>query len=287
MGAIDDATGELLPGAHSVEQECAAGYLHVLLAIVREKGLPWSAYMDHHGSLKRNDGAWTVEEELRGEQDRTQVGAALKALDIEVIYALSPQAKGRVERLWGTLQDRLTSELRLAGTTNMKAANAVLDRHRPQHNRRFGVEAANAKPAWCPVRRGLDLEWVCASGTTPPSATTTPCASAATSLMCLLAPASAPTPGRVSRSASSSTAPGASTAETPSLPNARRPTSDKSSAPPSDDGRERAGHSERQSSESGSPPVAWGLRSLRWAVLDRRATTPHTRPDITLGGRNH
>src|SRR3972149_7796847 len=78
MGAIDDATSELLPGAHFVEQECAAGYLLVLLAIAREKGLPWSAYMDRHGSLKRNDSFWTLEEELHGEQDPTQVGRALK-----------------------------------------------------------------------------------------------------------------------------------------------------------------------------------------------------------------
>jgi len=114
MGAIDDATSELLPGAHLVDQECAAGYLRVLKAIAEEKGLPYSAYMDRHGSLKRNDEHWTLEEELRGVQDPTQVGRALQALEIEVIYALSPQAKGRVERLWGTLQDRLVSELRLA-----------------------------------------------------------------------------------------------------------------------------------------------------------------------------
>ena len=61
--------GELLPGAHFVEQECAAGYLPVLKAIAEEKGLPLSAYMDQHGSLKRNDDHWTLEEELRGAQD--------------------------------------------------------------------------------------------------------------------------------------------------------------------------------------------------------------------------
>ena len=94
MGAIDDATGKLLPGAHFVERECAAGYLRVLYATASELGLPWSIYMDQHGSLKRNDDHWTLAEELAGHQDRTQVGMALEALDIEVIYALSPQAKG-------------------------------------------------------------------------------------------------------------------------------------------------------------------------------------------------
>lgn len=160
MGAIDDATGELLPGAHFVEQECAAGYLRVLEAIAREKGLPLSAYMDRHSSLKRNDDFWTLAEELRGTQDPTQVGRALDALDIEPIFALSAQAKGRVERLWGTLQDRLTSELRLAKARTSTQANAVLERHRPVHNRQFAIEPADATPAWRPVR-DLDLRRIC------------------------------------------------------------------------------------------------------------------------------
>ena len=160
MGAIDDATGELLPGAHFVEQECAAGYLRVLEAIARAKGLPLSAYMDRHSSLKRNDDYWTLEEELRGTQDPTQVGRALDALDIEPIYALSPQAKGRVERLWGTLQDRLTSELRLAKARTCAQANAVLEPHRLAHNRQFAIEPADATPAWRPVR-DLDLRRIC------------------------------------------------------------------------------------------------------------------------------
>jgi hypothetical protein len=160
MGAIDDATGELLPGAHFVEQECAAGYLRVLEAIVREKGIPHSAYMDQHSSLKRNDDHWTLEEELRGEQDPTQVGRALDALEIEPIYALSPQAKGRVERLWKTLQDRLTSELRLVKARACEQANAVLEGYRGDHNRRFTLEPSEATPAWRPVRT-IDVRRVC------------------------------------------------------------------------------------------------------------------------------
>jgi hypothetical protein len=161
MGAVDDATGELLAGAHFVEQECGAGYLRVLKAIAEDKGLPWSVYMDRHGSLKRNDDYWSLEEELRGEQDPTQVGRALKALEIEAIYALSAQAKGRVERLWGTLQDRLVSELRLAGASTAEQANIVLEQFRGPHNRRFAIAAAEATPAWRRVRRQTDLERVC------------------------------------------------------------------------------------------------------------------------------
>ena len=161
VGAIDDATSELLPGAHFVEQECAAGYLRVVQAISESKGVPWSMYMDRHGSLSRNDDHWSLEEELRGERDPTQVGRALHSLEIEVIFALSPQAKGRVERLWGTLQDRLVSELRLAKARTAAEANAVLEDYRTEHNQRFAVSAANSAPAWRPVRRGLDLARVC------------------------------------------------------------------------------------------------------------------------------
>jgi hypothetical protein len=161
VGAIEDASSELLPGAHFVEQECAAAYLRLLERIATECGLPASIYMDQHGALKRNDDHWTLAEERRGRQDPTQVGRALDALGITAIYALSPQAKGRVERLWGTLQDRLVSELRLAGATTATEANAVLARYRAEHNARFAVAPANTVPAWRPVRAALDLARVC------------------------------------------------------------------------------------------------------------------------------
>ncbi len=161
VAAIDDATGDLLSGAHFVEQECTAGYLRVLRDVVTTHGVPWSIYMDQHGALKRNDDHWTVAEERRGVQDPTQVGQALAALEIEAIYALSPQAKGRVERLWGTLQDRLVSELRLAGAATVAAADAVLARYRLEHNQRFAVPAQEQTPAWRPLRRGRDLDRLC------------------------------------------------------------------------------------------------------------------------------
>lgn len=162
MGAIDDATSELLPGAHFVEQESAAGYLHVLREIVITKGVPLCAYGDQHSALKRNDDHWTLAEELKGEQDPTHVGRALKTLEIERIDALSPQAKGRVERLWGTLQDRLVSELRLAGARTSREANAVLEKYRPKHNQRFAVAPKDTTPAWRPLRPSVDVARICA-----------------------------------------------------------------------------------------------------------------------------
>ena len=162
MGAVDDATSEVLPGAHFVEAECSAGYLKMLHDIVVEKGIPLSAYGDRHSSLKRNDDHWTLAEELRGEQDQTQVGRALKALEIERIDALSPQAKGRIERLWGTLQDRLVSEMRKAGVRTIEEANAFLEQYIPRHNRRFAVPPQDSTLAWRKVRPGLDLGRICA-----------------------------------------------------------------------------------------------------------------------------
>lgn len=162
MAAIDDATAEVLPGAHFVDNECAAGYLQLLKTTCREKGIPLSAYMDRHGSLHRNTGDWTLEEELTGERQPTQVGAALKALEIEPIFALSPQAKGRVERLWKTLQDRLVAELRFAGASTKDAANALLPALLVDHNRRFAVPPAEQTPVWRKLRAGTDLDHVCA-----------------------------------------------------------------------------------------------------------------------------
>jgi transposase len=166
MGAVDDATGKLLAGAHFVEHECAAGYFRVLRGIVHQHGVPWKAYMDSHSSLRRNDDSWTLEEELAGRQEPTQVGRALEALSVEVIFADSPQAKGRIERAWGTLQDRLTSELRLAGASTAEDANVVLEGYRSEYNKRFGVAPASCRPAWRKLPRGVDLDRICSFYTT-------------------------------------------------------------------------------------------------------------------------
>ena len=88
--------------------------LRLLRVLIGTCRIPVALYMDRHGIFRRNDTAWTVAEELPGRQEPTQVGRALEALGIEPISALSPQAKGRIERAWATLQDRLVAELRLA-----------------------------------------------------------------------------------------------------------------------------------------------------------------------------
>jgi len=93
MAAIDDATSGLCD-AFFLPYECSFGYLKLLQHMVTTYGIPLAIYQDRHGSLHRNDDHWTLEEQLNGEQDPTQVGAALKALGITPIFALTPQAKG-------------------------------------------------------------------------------------------------------------------------------------------------------------------------------------------------
>ena len=161
VGAMDDATGHLLPGAAFVPAEDTVSYLRLLRTVVGTCGIPVALYMDRHGIFQRHDAAWTLAEELQGHQEPTQVGRALAALGIEAIFALSPQAKGRIERLWGTLQDRLVAELRLAGITTLAAANAFLPGFTDRFNARFGRPAAETAPAWRSVPRGLDLDRLC------------------------------------------------------------------------------------------------------------------------------
>lgn len=161
IGALDDATGALLPGGAFVPAEDTGSYLRLLRTLVGTCGIPVALYMDRHGIFRRNDAAWTRAEELQGVQEPTQVGRALATLGIEAIFALSPQAKGRIERLWGTLQDRLVAELRLAGIGTLALANAFLPGFTARFNARFGRPPADPGAAWRPVPRGLDLDRIC------------------------------------------------------------------------------------------------------------------------------
>jgi len=162
LAAIDDATGAVLAATFRA-QEDAAGYLTLLRTLGMTVGLPAAVYTDAHGIFVRNDAHWTLAEELQGHQDPTQVGRALQALGIHHLVAESPQAKGRIERLWNTLQDRLVAELRLAGIATMAAGNAFLvATFLPAFNAQFAVPPAVAASAYRPVPRGCDLDRVCA-----------------------------------------------------------------------------------------------------------------------------
>jgi transposase len=161
VGAIDDATGRLT-GATFRAQEDVAGYLAVLRDTVRRYGVPLAWSRDRHTLFETPKGALTtLEEQLAATRAPTQLGRALAELGITSIAARSPQAKGRIERAWGTCQDRLVTELRLAGADELESANRVLARFLPRFNRRFAVPAADPTPAWRPLPAGLRIERVC------------------------------------------------------------------------------------------------------------------------------
>ncbi len=160
VGAIDDATGTV-PYALFREAEDAQGYFLLLQQTIQSKGIPLALYSDRHGIFQRSPKeSDTLEEHLSGERQPTQFGRALRELGIESILALSPQAKGRIERLWGTLQDRLVAELRLAGVDCLEQANQVLWEYLPRFNGRFGVPAAQPGSAYRSLATGLDLDGV-------------------------------------------------------------------------------------------------------------------------------
>jgi transposase len=165
VGAIDDATGKV-PWACFREQEDAQGYFTVMRETVSRLGIPVAVYADRHSIFYQGKEAHlrklSLEEQLGGHREPTQFGRLLNELGVQLIHALSPQAKGRVERLWGTFQDRLASELRLAGARNCEQANQVLRRFLTRHNRRFAVSAQEAQTAWVewPKERSLD-EFFC------------------------------------------------------------------------------------------------------------------------------
>lgn len=161
VGAIDDATGTV-PAAHFRHQEDAQGYFLVLRDTLATKGVPLAVYRDRHGIFQRSvRDPWTLEEELAGQPFPTQVERCLEELGIQSIAAHSPQAKGRIERLWGTLQDRLVIELRLAGAATPEAAEAVLQAYLPRFNQQFGVPATLPGSAYRPLPPDLNLDTVC------------------------------------------------------------------------------------------------------------------------------
>lgn len=145
VGFQDDATSRVLAAGFQLEPEDTVGYLRQSRRMVERYGIPVSIYRDRHGAFQRNDNNWTLEEELAGRQGPTQLGRVLEELGIEQIAALSPQAKGRIERMWRTFQDRLKSELRLVGAATLEEANQVLDRFVEDYNQRFAVAARDSQ----------------------------------------------------------------------------------------------------------------------------------------------
>src|SRR6266481_1933955 len=157
IGLQDDATGQILAAHFQLEAENTLGYLRALYAMITAHGVPLSLYHDRHSIFQRNDSHWTLAEQLAGKQAPTQLGRALDELGIEQIPAHSPQAKGRIERIWRTCQDRLVSELRLVRATTVQHANTVLAQFCSDYNQRFARAATDAAPDFRSLPRRFDL----------------------------------------------------------------------------------------------------------------------------------
>lgn len=160
-GFIDDATGTVT-GLYLCKNECLLGYLEVLRQTLTNFGIPQSLYPDRYSVFfvnPKKDLDLTIEEQLSGcNQKITQFGRIIEQLGIDMFPANSPQAKGRVERLWNTLQSRLPVELALAEITDLAAANAFLNTYLQKFNEQFSVQPKESFSAYVPVPHTVDLD---------------------------------------------------------------------------------------------------------------------------------
>jgi len=160
VGTLDDASGHIL-ALDARPEEDLHGFTTVLRAMLLQHGRCEILYGDRTSIAVRNDPHWSVEEELAGRQFPPQFGRMLEELGIRYIAAGSPEAKGRIERLWGTLQDRLAAELALHGITTLAGVRAYLPRFIPRYNRRFGCAPRATTVAWRPAPHDLDRILAC------------------------------------------------------------------------------------------------------------------------------
>ena len=150
--AVDDATGCVV-NALFCKYENTHGYCLLMRDLLQSYGIPLALYSDRHGVFKHTPPSETA-------ATPTQFSRAMGELGVQLIFARSPQAKGRVERASGTLQDRLVTELRLARATTIDDANRVLNDFLPRFNERFGVLSQHAETAYRVLEPGMCLDTV-------------------------------------------------------------------------------------------------------------------------------
>ena len=148
--AVDDATGAVVHALFGAVED-ARGYFLLMEGVLRRSGVPLALYTDRHAVFRASA------QQRAGREGATQFARAMAELGVRLIFARSPQAKGRVERMAGTFQDRLVTELRLASASTIAEAQAVLERFLPRFNARFAVAARQPAPAWRPLDPALDL----------------------------------------------------------------------------------------------------------------------------------
>lgn len=160
-GAIDDASGEVV-GLYMTKNECLHGYLEITRQFILNYGIPTAVYTDMHTIFRSpNASKITIEEQLDGKVvNDTQYGRAMNELGIARIFARSPQAKGRVEKLWDTLQGRLPTEFKIHGITTVEEANEFLASYIPKFNSNFAVECEDNSLAYIALPDNLNLDHI-------------------------------------------------------------------------------------------------------------------------------
>lgn len=156
MGYIDDATSQFYGKFYEYEGTMPA--LESLKEYIKRYGIPKAIYLDKHSTYKYNRPQKYKDWPFRDKEELTQFGRACQQLGIGLIYADSPQAKGRVERVFGTHQDRLVKELRLAGAKTCEEANRVLNVYLPKFNQKFKVAAKEGGDLHRALDERIDLD---------------------------------------------------------------------------------------------------------------------------------
>lgn len=155
MGYIDDATNIVY--GRFYDYEGTIPVMDSMKRYIKRYGIPRSVYLDKHSTYK-SDAEPTIEEQLAGQHPMSQFERSMAELEVSVIHANSPQAKGRVERLFRTLQDRLVREMRLAGVKSVDEANTFLKVFLPRYNRKFKKPAASEANLHRPAPHSRELD---------------------------------------------------------------------------------------------------------------------------------
>lgn len=146
---VDDATSSIY-GGYFTPEETTEGYFRACFSYFLQKGLPLNFYNDKRGTFIVNQGK---------ERGETQFARAMRELNVKMIFAHSPEAKGRIERVFGTLQERLVWEMRIDGISTIEDANMFLPKYIERYNKQFAVEPASSFNAHRPLNQNQDLKY--------------------------------------------------------------------------------------------------------------------------------
>ncbi|HOV79852.1 MAG TPA: ISNCY family transposase [Bacillota bacterium] len=160
-GAVDDATGEIL-ALFFMRNECLEGHFRIMKTVISNNGVPLAVYVDCHTIFRSpKSDKLSLEDELNGKKVKvTQFGRAMAELGTNLIWAKSAQAKGRIERLWETLQSRLPVELSIAGVSTMEEANAFLATFINKYNEKFAVEPKDPQSAFRKLENNINPDYI-------------------------------------------------------------------------------------------------------------------------------